>query len=61
VRAIPTPAAPGYLASKDAYDLHALKNADCGGDVMASFTIEDFSLNRCARDTGGDRRAVGGV
>ena len=39
----------GYLASKDTYDVGTLKNAIAAGTVMASFTIEDFSLNRlCA-------------
>ena len=36
----------GYLAAKDTYDLQTLKNAIAAGTVMASFTIEDFSLNR---------------
>lgn len=36
----------GYLASKDQYDLATLKTAIAAGTVMASFTIEDFSLNR---------------
>lgn len=36
----------GYLASQEKHDLHALKNAIAAGTVMASFTIEDFSLNR---------------
>jgi sugar/nucleoside kinase (ribokinase family) len=35
----------GYLASKDAYDVMTLKNAIAAGTVMASFTIEDFSLS----------------
>lgn len=39
----------GYLASKDTYDLHTLKNAIAAGTVMASFTIEDFSLGRIAK------------
>ncbi len=41
----------GYLASKDTYDLHTLKNAIAAGTVMASFTIEDFSLNRISKVT----------
>ncbi|HEY4328756.1 MAG TPA: PfkB family carbohydrate kinase [Phycisphaerae bacterium] len=41
----------GYLASKDSYDLHTLKNAIAAGTVMASFTIEDFSLNRLSKVT----------
>jgi sugar/nucleoside kinase (ribokinase family) len=39
----------GYLASKDNYDLGTLKNAIAAGTVMASFTIEDFSLNRICK------------
>ncbi len=39
----------GYLASKDVYDLQTLKNAIAAGTVMASFTIEDFSLNRICK------------
>ncbi len=41
----------GYLASKDTYDLQTLKNAIAAGTVMASFTIEDFSLNRLSAVT----------
>lgn len=41
----------GYLAWKDTYDLHTLKNAIAAGTVMASFTIEDFSLNRISKVT----------
>jgi len=41
----------GYLASKDKYDSHTLKNAIAAGTVMASFTIEDFSLNRLRKAT----------
>ena len=41
----------GYLASKDTYDVATLKNAIAAGTVMASFTIEDFSLNRLASVT----------
>jgi sugar/nucleoside kinase (ribokinase family) len=36
----------GYLASNETYDVGTLKNAIAAGTVMASFTIEDFSLNR---------------
>lgn len=36
----------GYLASKNTYDLATLKNAIAAGTIMASFTIEDFSLGR---------------
>ncbi len=39
----------GYLAAQDKYDLRSLKSAIAAGTVMASFTIEDFSLNRIAR------------
>jgi len=39
----------GYLASQDRYDLAALKNAIAAGTIMASFTIEDFSLNRISK------------
>ncbi len=39
----------GYLAAQDKYDLRSLKSAIAVGTVMASFTIEDFSLNRIAR------------
>jgi sugar/nucleoside kinase (ribokinase family) len=39
----------GYLASKDTYDVQTLKSAIAAGTVMASFTIEDFSLNRLAK------------
>ena len=39
----------GYLASNESFDVGTLKNAIAAGTVMASFTIEDFSLNRlCA-------------
>jgi cytidine kinase len=34
----------GYLASKDQYDVTTLKNAIAAGTIMASFTIEAFSL-----------------
>jgi len=44
----------GYLASKDSYDLPTLKSAIAAGTVMASFTIEDFSLNRLAHVTQGE-------
>jgi cytidine kinase len=39
----------GYLASKDVHDLQTLKSAIAAGTVMASFTIEDFSLNRLTK------------
>jgi sugar/nucleoside kinase (ribokinase family) len=41
----------GYLAAEDQYDLVTLKNAIVAGAVMASFTIEDFSLNRISKVT----------
>ncbi len=41
----------GYLASKDRHDLGALKSAIAAGTVMASFAIEDFSLNRLGKVT----------
>jgi len=41
----------GFLASKNQYDLATLKSAIAAGTVMASFTIEDFSLNRLAKVT----------
>jgi sugar/nucleoside kinase (ribokinase family) len=44
----------GYLASKDTYDLHTLKTAIAAGTVMASFTIEDFSLGRISKVTSGE-------
>jgi sugar/nucleoside kinase (ribokinase family) len=39
----------GYLASKDTYDVGTLKNAIAAGTIMASFTIEDFSLGRISK------------
>jgi sugar/nucleoside kinase (ribokinase family) len=44
----------GYLAAKDKYDVATLKNAIAAGTVMASFTIEDFSLNRLCAATAGE-------
>lgn len=41
----------GYLAAQDQYDVHTLKNAIAAGTIMASFTIEDFSLNRISKVT----------
>ncbi len=41
----------GYLASKDKYDLATLKKAIAAGTVMASFTIEDFSLGRISKES----------
>lgn len=39
----------GYLAATPSLDLRTLKNAIAAGTVMASFTIEDFSLNRLSK------------
>jgi sugar/nucleoside kinase (ribokinase family) len=39
----------GYLASQDALDAVTVRRALVYGSVMASFTVEDFSLNRLAR------------
>jgi sugar/nucleoside kinase (ribokinase family) len=44
----------GYLASRDTYDVSTLKNAIAAGTIMASFTIEDFSLNGLCRATAAD-------
>ena len=41
----------GCLASRDVHDLSALKSAIAAGTIMASFTIEDFSLNRLSKVT----------
>jgi cytidine kinase len=41
----------GYLAARDTYDLPTLKSAIAAGTVMASFTIEGFSLNRISKVT----------
>ena len=38
----------GYLAGIDAPDIADLKRAMAAGTVVASFTLEDFSLNRLA-------------
>ena len=39
----------GYMTSKHTYDLHTLKNAIAAGTVMASFTIEEFSIGRISK------------
>jgi sugar/nucleoside kinase (ribokinase family) len=39
----------GYLASQNAVDAVTVRRALVYGSVMASFTVEDFSLNRLAR------------
>lgn len=36
----------GFLATRDTYDLATMKGAIAAGTIMASFTIEDFSLGR---------------
>ena len=36
----------GYLAERDQYDADTLKRALAYGIVVASFTVEDFSLDR---------------
>jgi len=41
----------GYLTAHPQSDLSTLKNAIAAGTIMASFTIEDFSLNRLAKVT----------
>jgi sugar/nucleoside kinase (ribokinase family) len=41
----------GYLAAMDRLDGPTLRRAVVYGSVMASFTVEDFSLNRLARLT----------
>lgn len=44
----------GYLAGKDTFDVPAIKNAVAAGTVMASFTIEGFSLSRISKVTEGE-------
>lgn len=39
----------GYLAKSEATDADAIRRAIVYGSVMASFTVEDFSLHRLAR------------
>ena len=39
----------GYLAKSEATDVDAIRRAIVYGSVMASFTVEDFSLHRLAR------------
>ena len=39
----------GYLASQATLDRNAMRRAMVYGSVMASFTVEDFSLNRLTR------------
>jgi sugar/nucleoside kinase (ribokinase family) len=42
----------GHLAAQDAIDLSTVRRAIVYGSVMASFTVEDFSLRRLLRLTG---------
>jgi sugar/nucleoside kinase (ribokinase family) len=44
----------GFLAAADKYDLPNFKKAIAAGTIMASFTIEDFSLGRIASVTAGE-------
>jgi sugar/nucleoside kinase (ribokinase family) len=44
----------GYLAAMDRVDAPTKRRAVVYGSVMASFTVEDFSLNRLARLTSGE-------
>jgi len=44
----------GYLAAMDRVDAPTMRRAVIYGSVMASFTVEDFSLNRLARLTSGE-------
>jgi sugar/nucleoside kinase (ribokinase family) len=44
----------GYLASQGVVDQAAVRRAIVYGSVMASFTVEDFSLNRLTRLTPGE-------
>jgi len=39
----------GYLAFRDRTDAATMRRAMVYGSVMASFTVEDFSLNRLTR------------
>jgi sugar/nucleoside kinase (ribokinase family) len=39
----------GYLAAQDRVDQATMRRAIVYGSVMASFTVEDFSLNRLQR------------
>jgi sugar/nucleoside kinase (ribokinase family) len=41
----------GYLASREVTDRASMRRAIVHGSVMASFTVEDFSLNRLCRLT----------
>jgi sugar/nucleoside kinase (ribokinase family) len=44
----------GYLAGEERVDAAAMRRAMVYGSVMASFTVEDFSLNRLLRLTRGE-------
>ena len=44
----------GYLAAQDRIDAAAMRRAVVYGSVMASFTVEDFSLKRLTRLTPAD-------
>ena len=44
----------GYLAAMDRLDTSTMRRAVVYGSVMASFTVEDFSLNRLTRLTSGE-------
>ena len=44
----------GYLAAMDRVDAPTMRRAIVYGSVMASFAVEDFSLNRLARLTSGE-------
>ena len=44
----------GYLAAMDRVDAPTKRRAVVYGSVMASFTVEDFSLNRLTRLTSGE-------
>ena len=41
----------GYLAEKDRFDPETLKEAMAYGILVASFTVEDFSLDRLEKIT----------
>ena len=41
----------GYLAAQERIDAAAMRRAVVYGSVMASFTVEDFSLKRLTRLT----------
>ena len=44
----------GYIAFRDRTDAGTVRRAMVYGSVMASFTVEDFSLNRLTRLTSGE-------